>query len=56
MQVSAEGYERLALSDPDRAWELHCGRLVEKPPMTFAHNELMHELAFSLRNQLPRAE
>jgi Uma2 family endonuclease len=51
--VSAGTYERLALEDTDHHWELHDGDLVEKPPMAFAHNDLMFELAHELRLQLP---
>lgn len=56
MPVTAKTYEQLVLEDPDHTWELHCGRLVEKPPMTFAHNHIAHELGFSLRAQLDRRE
>jgi Uma2 family endonuclease len=52
MSVSAATYERLALEDPDHVWELDCGRLRQKPPMTYAHNDLMFELAHRLRLQL----
>jgi Uma2 family endonuclease len=54
MTVTAETYERLALEDPDGKWELVCGRLRQKPPMTHAHNSAEFELAFLLRLQLPR--
>jgi Uma2 family endonuclease len=39
MPVTAETYERVALEDPEGRWELHRGRLREKPGMTFAHNQ-----------------
>ena len=39
MPVTAATYERLALEDPEGQWELHRGRLREKPGMTFAHNQ-----------------
>ena len=35
-----EAYERLALAEPDRKWELRDGVLREKPGMTAAHNWL----------------
>lgn len=38
MPVSAETYERVALEDPHGNWELVCGRLRQKPAMTFAHD------------------
>jgi Uma2 family endonuclease len=37
MPVSIETYERLALEDREHRWELWCGELREKPPMTMAH-------------------
>jgi Uma2 family endonuclease len=38
MPVSAATYERVALEDPHGHWELVCGRLRQKPAMTFAHD------------------
>jgi hypothetical protein len=38
MAVSQQTYERVALEDPDGRWELHGGRLREKPGMTWAPN------------------
>ena len=37
-RISEEAYERLALAEPDRKWELRDGVLREKPGMTAAHN------------------
>jgi len=34
----AVAYERTALAEPDRQWELHDGVLREKPGMTFGHS------------------
>jgi Uma2 family endonuclease len=42
MQLTPEEFERIALADPDRPWELHRGRLVEKPAMSFRHNDFMY--------------
>ena len=56
MAVTAEEYERIALDDPDVSWELHWGRLREKPAMAWEHNELMFELGHLLRLQLGRKE
>lgn len=56
MPVSAETYERVALEDGDGVWELHCGRLVEKPGMTVEHADSLNELSFMLRRQLDPAE
>ena len=52
MAVSYETYERLALEDPDTLWELVCGKLREKPPMTQAHNSLAYRLLAQLLPQL----
>ena len=49
-------YLRFVLEHSDGTWELHCGRLVEKPPMTMEHGWVMHELRDRLRAQLPRAD
>jgi Uma2 family endonuclease len=54
--VTAKTYEQLALEDSDHIWELHCGRLVDKPPMTFAHNDVAHEIGFALHAQLDRRQ
>jgi Uma2 family endonuclease len=56
MPVSAETYEQLVLEDSDHKWELHCGRLVEKPPMTWEHNFAARELHYQLLTQLNRNE
>ena len=54
MRVSELEYRRIALEDGDRNWELHDGELVEKPPMAFAHSEILEELGHILRSQLGR--
>ena len=54
--VSAEAYERIALADPDRAWELHQGRLREKPGMTIPHNRVTMRLGKQLLLQLDETE
>jgi len=51
-RVSAEQYERLALAEPDRFWELHDGLLVEKPVTTIDHNRAMRRLRRRLDLQL----
>src|SRR3954466_6513255 len=53
--ISGETYERLALAEPDRKWELRDGVLREKPGMTAAHNCLEVELGFMLMSQLDRS-
>ena len=52
MPVSEETYKRVALEDPDEQWELHCGRLRRKPPMTTEHNQLFRRLGLALQLQL----
>jgi Uma2 family endonuclease len=51
-RISNGVYERLALAQPDRKWELQDGRLREKPAMTFAHNSLEVRLGHLLMSQL----
>ena len=55
-RISNETYERLALDDPHRKWELWDGDLREKPGMTAAHNEVAYLLGLMLGNQLDRSE
>jgi Uma2 family endonuclease len=50
--VSAEEYERIALTEPERLWELHGGRLLEKPPMTMGHDLTQSRLVRELNRQL----
>jgi Uma2 family endonuclease len=52
MPVTQETYERVALEDPEGHWELHRGRLRQKPPMSFRHNDATVELGFQLRRQI----
>jgi len=52
MPVSERTYERLALEDPEGQWELHCGRLVQKPALTTQHNHVARALAFRLQIHL----
>jgi len=54
MPVSGQTFEQLALEDPEGHWELHCGQLRKKPPMTFEHNEVADELHSRLKEQLDR--
>jgi Uma2 family endonuclease len=56
MPVSEQTYHRVALEDPEGQWELHRGRLREKPAMAFKHNDLMFELGHLLRLQLDREQ
>ena len=54
MTVSEKTYRQLALEDPSGGWELHCGELRRKPPMTFEHNYITSELFARLIQQLDR--
>jgi Uma2 family endonuclease len=56
MPVSEATFEAVVLEDGDGTWELHCGRLREKPPMSFGHNWSARELAYQLSTQLPRSD
>ena len=51
-RISEETYEQLALSEPDRKWELRDGVLREKPAMTSDHNWLAQKLGYMLLSQL----
>ncbi len=55
MPVSEQTYLQLALEDPNQ-WELHCGRLRRKPPMTAEHNYVAYEIALQLGRQLDRRQ
>src|SRR5581483_2884921 len=52
MPVSAETYKRVVLEDTDRIWELVCGRLREKPPMTTEHAQHGRTLGAMLIRQV----
>lgn len=55
MVLSTKTYEQIVLEDSDRHWELHRGRLVEKPTMTWEHNITVRRLAAHLTRQLDAA-
>jgi Uma2 family endonuclease len=54
MPVSERTYVRLELEDPEGQWELRYGQLVQKPVMTYEHNEVTWTLGVTLQNQLGR--
>jgi Uma2 family endonuclease len=56
MVVSSRTFEQLVLEDSDHHWELHHGRLVEKPPMTWEHNATAYNLVAELTTQLDRRD
>ena len=52
MVISAKTYEQVALEDPDGFWELDCGRLRQKPGMTYEHGDAAAALMTALVLQL----
>ena len=54
--ISEETYLRFVLSGVEGSWELHDGRLVEKPAMTFRHGQIPMLLGHFLLSQLDRAQ
>jgi Uma2 family endonuclease len=55
-RISNETYEKLALEESDRTWELWDGHLREKPAMTAAHEWLGEKLGYLLMSQLDWSE
>ncbi|HYI16191.1 MAG TPA: Uma2 family endonuclease [Thermomicrobiales bacterium] len=51
-QINEDIYQHTVLADPDRKWELHDGRLREKPGMTWEHNRTVMLLGHLLLLQL----
>jgi Uma2 family endonuclease len=51
-RMSEAAYEQFMLSGADGAWELHDGRLVEKPGMTWDHLDVVARLGKILLNAL----
>ncbi|MGE0542730.1 MAG: Uma2 family endonuclease [Dehalococcoidia bacterium] len=56
MPVSDATYEQVVLEDPHSHWELHCARLVEKPPMTAFHADVIDRLYRRIVLQLSEAD
>lgn len=52
MPISEATYLRVIAEDPERKWELRCGELHEKEPMTWAHESIAWRLGFRLQQQL----
>jgi len=52
--ISEEAYQQFMLSGVEGSWELHDGRLVEKPGMTFRHGQIPILLGHFLLSQLDR--
>jgi Uma2 family endonuclease len=56
MPVSELTYQQIMLEDPEGLWELHHGRLREKPGMSSEHNDAMTYLGILLQQQLDRRQ
>ena len=52
MPLTQETFAAVVLEDIDGRWELHQGKLREKPPMSFAHNRAARRLAFRIASQI----
>ena len=52
MALTAETYRRVVSESPEGIWELHHGRLREKPTMSFRHHDTSAQAAFQLMRQL----
>jgi Uma2 family endonuclease len=53
-RISEEAYQQFVLSGVDGSWELHDGRLVEKPGMPCRHGQISMLLGHFLLSQLDR--
>ena len=53
MPISEATYRQVALEDDASGWELICGRLWRKPPMTMRHDWLPSALGRQLVRRLP---
>ena len=51
-RMTEQDYERFVLSGVEGLWELHDGRLVEKPGMSWKHSAIASMLGIFLQNQL----
>jgi Uma2 family endonuclease len=55
-RMNVDAYQRFVLSGTDGAWELHDGRLVEKPGMSLEHGVIPVLLGHLLLLQLDRTQ
>ena len=55
-RMSEQAYQEFVLSGAEGAWELHDGRLVEKPGVTWEHGGIIALLSHLLQLQLDRSE
>jgi Uma2 family endonuclease len=53
-RMSEDAFQQFVLTGAEGAWELHDGRLVEKPAVTWNHGDIVIELAYRLRQQFDR--
>lgn len=53
-RLTNEEFEAFLLSGIEGQWELYDGVLVEKPPMSWEHQNVAFELGHQLRLQLPK--
>ena len=53
-RLTEQDFEAFLLSGIEGLWELHDGVLVEKPPMSWEHQNVAFELGHQLRLQLPK--
>jgi Uma2 family endonuclease len=54
-RMSEEQYQQFVLAQPNGQWELHDGRLVEKPGVTWEHADIASLLSHLLHGQLDRS-
>ena len=52
MPLTHETFAAVVLEDIDGRWELHQGKLREKPSMSFAHNRAARRLAYRIASQI----
>src|SRR5687767_13003848 len=52
MLVRERTFEEIMLAEPDRLWEVHRGKLREKPSMSDSHNRVIWRLVRELALQL----
>lgn len=55
MPLTAETFASVVLEDIDGTWELHQGKLRDKPPMSVGHNELASLLGDQITDQVDRS-
>ena len=56
MTVTVNLFQRLSLEDPEGHWELHAGRILEKPIMSAGHNRAIVRLTTQLVQQVDPEE